>query len=83
MIERCQMITLSEYFDELLAAIEPVEDRLKFAEEVPAQLRAYLKESDMVLTIEPHSRLAGSYARQTAISNCSGVSPKRKKWAIK
>lgn len=61
------MLTLPEHFAELLSNIEPQQDRANKAKAVPAKIRDYLKECDEIVTAAPHSRLAGSYARATAI----------------
>lgn len=67
------MHSLPDHFDELLSAIEPLDYRAKFAREIPSQLREYLKQTPKIITVEPHSRLAGSYARQTAINDIKDV----------
>jgi tRNA nucleotidyltransferase (CCA-adding enzyme) len=58
--------TLPDHFSDLLSAIEPSEERMEDAKELPAQVREFLRECDKILTVWPHSRLAGSYARHTA-----------------
>jgi hypothetical protein len=67
------MMTLPDHFDELLSRIEPSKDRLRLAKELPAQIRDYLKETGTITTVDPHSRLAGSYARDTAIGDIKDV----------
>lgn len=67
------MLTLPDHFKELLSAIEPEPERADAAQKAPAQVRDFLKESTDIRTIEPHSRLAGSYARHTALKNIKDV----------
>lgn len=67
------MLTLPDHFRELLAAIEPDPDRLELAQRIPADVRDFLKGCDHVQTTDPHTRLAGSYARHTAINNIKDV----------
>src|SRR5262245_57521182 len=67
------MATLPDHFRALLSSIEPNDTRLAVAQDIPNQVRKYLKDSIKIDTIEPHTRLAGSYARQTAIRDIKDV----------
>lgn len=67
------MRTLPTFFTQFLSKIEPSEDRAAVAQEYPAQIREFLHESELVTTVEPHSRLAGSYARHTAVGHIKDV----------
>ena len=67
------MLSLSDHFDFLLQKIEPDRERAEFARDVPALVRDYLKQHEDIETVEPYSRLAGSYARCTAIKNIKDV----------
>lgn len=67
------MSTMPYHFDELLGRIEPDQEREDIAQEIPDQVRDFLKESEEITTVNPHSRLAGSYARNTAIKNIKDV----------
>lgn len=67
------MLTLSSHFDELLHRIQPKTERTDVAKALPAEIRDYLKECDTIQTVDPHSRLAGSYARDTAVGNIKDV----------
>lgn len=67
------MFTLPDHFSELLTSIEPDENRLKLAQSIPADVRTFLEGCDDVTTKAPHTRLAGSYARSTAINNIKDV----------
>ena len=67
------MNTLPDHFYELLHHIEPDADRIELAKEYPSKVRNFLKSSEILHTEDPFSRLAGSYARGTAISNIKDV----------
>src|SRR5258706_11726663 len=67
------MVTLTDHSRVLLSAIEPDEERLSLAQSIPGEVREFLKHSTDIITTEPHSRLAGSYARHTAINNIKDV----------
>jgi tRNA nucleotidyltransferase (CCA-adding enzyme) len=68
-----KLLTLSVYFDELLGNIEPPEHRQAVAAEIPADVRRFLKDSEDFDTVDPHSRLTGSYRRHTAIHDIKDV----------
>jgi hypothetical protein len=67
------MGTLSPHFKLLLSSIEPPAERLKLAQTIPTDVRDYLKAHEEILTVHPHSRLAGSYARETSIGAIKDV----------
>ncbi len=67
------MLTLSKHFDLLLSRIEPEAARAAAAAALPWQVRNFLKNSDLITTAAPHSRLAGSYARHTATKKIKDV----------
>lgn len=67
------MLTLPNHFKDFLSNIEPDEDRREAAQEYPGQVRDFLQDSDAIDTIDPHSRLVGSYARSTAINHIKDV----------
>lgn len=67
------MLILPDHFCELLHRIEPEEGRANTARDIPAQVRDFLKGHQDITTITPHSRLAGSYARCTAIKHIKDV----------
>lgn len=67
------MLTLTDHFNDLLKTIEPKGDRKDKAGDLPAQVRNFLKKCSDIETIEPHSRLAGSYARSTAVKAIKDV----------
>jgi hypothetical protein len=67
------MATFNPYFELLLSTIEPASNRLAVAQSIPADVREYLKQHVDIVTVKPHSRLAGSYARHTAICDIKDV----------
>jgi hypothetical protein len=67
------VLTLPDHFDLLLSKIEPEEARAKSAASLPWKVREYLQSNDRIETVDPHSRLAGSYARHVAIKGIKDV----------
>jgi hypothetical protein len=67
------MYTLPHHFNKLLENIYPPEERIKKAETIPGNLRTFLKEHDGIKTVDPYSRLAGSYARKTYVGDIKDV----------
>jgi len=67
------MHALDDYFNELLRNIEPAAGRVKQAAKAHKLVRDHLRESEDVTTVEPHSWLSGSYARNTAIGEIDDV----------
>ncbi len=66
------MANLRHHFSALLSKIEPPAERLKVAQEAPAKVRDFLKEHDFE-TVDPHTRLIGSYYRCTAVLEIKDV----------
>jgi hypothetical protein len=67
------VLTLPDHFRVLLKRIEPDDERTEAAKNIPAQVRDFLQKDKAITTVEPHSRLAGSYARHTAIKDIKDV----------
>jgi len=67
------MYVLTTYFGELLRNIEPPQNRLEAAKELPDKVRDYLKSADGFPASPPYSTLAGSYRRHTAIGDIKDV----------
>jgi hypothetical protein len=67
------MNTLSVHFREFLKNINPPDDRVKLAVGIPPQVRKFLEEVKKLNTIDPHTRLGGSYARDTAVGDIKDV----------
>lgn len=60
------MAVLKDNFRTFLSEIEPNESRAKTAQQMPGKVRKYLQSHMELKTVEPHTRLAGSYGRRTA-----------------
>jgi Second Messenger Oligonucleotide or Dinucleotide Synthetase domain len=71
--EEKKPLTLSVYFEEFRSNIEPPGNRLAIAAEIPGDVRNYLMENGDFETVDPHSRLTGSYRRRTAVHNIRDV----------
>jgi hypothetical protein len=67
------MHALPEYFEKLLSSIEPSEKRVAAAQDAHGLVRKHLQASDVLPTVAPHSCLAGSYDRHTAINDIKDV----------
>ena len=67
------MHTLSQYFDDLLKNIRPPEKRRQAAQDIPEDVRRFLRESEDFPTSPPHSHLVGSYARHTTVGDIKDV----------
>jgi hypothetical protein len=66
-------ISAVERFNELLALIEPKDERLRLAAELPAIIRDELTQAPQLRTCEPHTLLVGSYRRHTAVGDIKDV----------
>src|SRR5688572_23555107 len=67
------MHSLTEHFVKFLSNLQPDGDRIKLAINIPDKLREYLKGTDKIKTVNPHTRLSGSYSRYTAIKEIKDV----------
>jgi SMODS domain-containing protein len=67
------MNSLTAHFVKFISNIQPDGNRIELAMEIPDQLRGYLKDTDKMKTVDPHTRLSGSYARYTAIKEIKDV----------
>jgi hypothetical protein len=67
------MFPLITHFEKLLKNIQPPKERLEAAQELPRKIRNYIKASKDFLTVEPHTRLAGSYAQHMAVGDVKDV----------
>jgi hypothetical protein len=66
------MPNMRHHFSALLSAINPSEHRSNLARDLPGEVRAFLEDHEFA-TACPHTRLSGSYARDTAISDIKDV----------
>ncbi|MBP5971318.1 nucleotidyltransferase [Brasilonema sp. CT11] len=67
------MFPLTIHFEELLKKIQPPQERLEAARDLPPLVRNYIAESKEFPTVAPHSRLAGSYAQHMAAGDVKDV----------
>ena len=67
------MFPLITHFEKLLKNIQPPKKRLEAAQELPGKIRNYIKASKDFLTLDPHTRLAGSYAQHMAVGDVKDV----------
>jgi hypothetical protein len=67
------MLPLATHFQALLSNTQPPEDRLEAARTLPDQVRGYLKDCEAFASVEPHSRLAGSYAQNLCVGDVKDV----------
>lgn len=66
------MPNMRHHFSALLSAINPSEDRSNLAKQLPGEVREFLEDHEFA-TANPHTRLSGSYARDTAICDIKDV----------
>lgn len=67
------LIALAVNFERFIKNIRPIEKRLKAAREYPKLVRDFLESTSVLETVEPHTRLTGSYGRQIAIHEIKDV----------
>lgn len=67
------MYSLTNHFVKFLSNIQPRGERVELAIDFPDKLREYLKDTDKIITVHTHTRLAGSYSRNTAIKEIKDV----------
>ncbi len=67
------MYSLTDHFVKFLSNLQPNEDRAELARDIPDKLRDYLKDTDKIKTVDPHTRLSGSYSRYTAVKEIKDV----------
>lgn len=66
-------LTLPHHFRELHSNIEPSQERKGLAADLPWDVREFLEQATSLLTVNPYTRLTGSYARHTAIHGIKDV----------
>ncbi|MDM9383573.1 nucleotidyltransferase [Chlorogloeopsis sp. ULAP01] len=67
------MFPLITHFEELLKNIQPPQERLDAARDLPPVVREYIAKSKDFPTVYPHSRLAGSYAQDMTSGDVKDV----------
>jgi hypothetical protein len=65
--------SLTNHFVKFFSNIQPDGERVELAQDIADKLREYLKQTDKIKTINPHTRLSGSYARYTAVKKIKDV----------
>lgn len=65
--------SLAYNFEAFLRNIRPSPDRREAAKKYPGVVRAFLERTPLLQTIDPHSRLTGSYGRHIAIHEIKDV----------
>jgi tRNA nucleotidyltransferase (CCA-adding enzyme) len=65
--------TLGTHFEVLLQNIQPPQERLDAARDLPPLVRDFLKEHEAFATLATHSRLAGSYAQDMSVCDVKDV----------
>lgn len=66
------MSALPEHFAELIRKTLPTGERLDLAKKWPDRIRDHIQEHEFA-TVHPHTRLAGSYGRRTAVKDIKDV----------
>jgi len=67
-----QMTSSRFAFNALLSKVNPPLERAELAQRLPGEVRDWLADHEFG-TVAPHSRLIGSYGRQTAVTNIKDV----------
>lgn len=66
-------IPLGPNFRKLLEKIRPTDERSDAAQKYPRLVRDFLEDSDLLATVDPGTRLTGSYGRRIAIHEIKDV----------
>lgn len=66
------MHALTTHFEKLFESLKPAQERLDAARDLPAAMRDYLRVSEFD-TVNPHTRLVGSYAQDLSVSDIKDV----------
>lgn len=67
------MHTLGLHFKALLTSLQPKQERIDLAKNLPSQVRDFLKHTDDFPTAYPHTRLVGSYAQDLSVGDIKDV----------
>jgi len=71
--QEAKVSSLREHFEMFFGNIEPEDARKAIASRSANDLRDYLERADAFTTVDPHTRLIGSYARETAVGEIKDV----------
>jgi hypothetical protein len=64
LVKEVMMVTLNQHFKVMVEKnLKPPDDRVEAAQELPGKVRDYLRACTGFPTVDPHTRLAGSYAQ--------------------
>ncbi len=72
-VQTKRSLSLPYHFEELLHNIEPPAQRKEVASRIPNDVRNFLEDHQDLQTVAPHSRLVGSYRRNTATCEIKDV----------
>ncbi|MDQ5822776.1 MAG: nucleotidyltransferase [Chloroflexota bacterium] len=67
------MATLNQHFDKMASNLNPPQERRDAARDVPRIVRDYLQGCTSFPTVDPHTRLAGSYAQDMSAGDIKDV----------
>jgi hypothetical protein len=67
------MATLNQHFNKMIPALKPPDNRLRAAQELPDLIRDYLEQCTQFQTVDPATRLAGSYAQDMSVTDVKDV----------
>lgn len=67
------MYALTTHFNQLRKNTLPPDERLEAARDLPPLVRKFLEELETLVTVWPHSRLAGSYAQKMCVGDVKDV----------
>lgn len=67
------MARLNQHFIKLVENLKPPDDRVQAAQDLPGQVRDYLRQCTDFATVDPHTRLAGSYRQHMSVSDVKDV----------
>jgi hypothetical protein len=67
------MATLNQHFDKMAGNLNPPQERRDAARDIPAIVRDYLQDCTTFPTVDPHTRLAGSYAQDMSAGDIKDV----------
>jgi hypothetical protein len=65
--------TLGTHFDKLIQNLKPPPERFAAARDLPWTVREYLAAHEDFVTVDPHTRLVGSYAQDLSVGDVKDV----------
>jgi hypothetical protein len=67
------MYTLGTHFEKLIENLKPPQEQFEAARVLPAAMREYLRMHTDFATVDPHTRLVGSYAQDLSVGDVKDV----------